>query len=164
MRRVRLTEGQLHNVIRESVNNILNEISRDLKSNCMAKASYLGRNSQSYNFANNLCDDLNSQYAYSNKRGDNYFEPSDNGIRLHNRTYMDSDRRNSDWYVDSDDDLADSSETYSPSYQELKQRHPQYYEDEGQYKAQQLRDSRDNIPSYRNAKQELHRLGNIDWK
>ena len=26
MRRVRLTEGQLHNVIRESVNNILNEI------------------------------------------------------------------------------------------------------------------------------------------
>jgi hypothetical protein len=31
MRRVRLTEGQLHNVIRESVNNILNEISEDLK-------------------------------------------------------------------------------------------------------------------------------------
>ena len=26
MRRIRLTEGQLHNVIRESVNNILNEI------------------------------------------------------------------------------------------------------------------------------------------
>jgi hypothetical protein len=31
MRRVRLTEGQLHNVIRESVNNILNEISDELK-------------------------------------------------------------------------------------------------------------------------------------
>jgi hypothetical protein len=68
MRRVRLTEGQLHNVIRESVNNILNEISKDKKMMCLKKARDLGRKDQASNFANDLLWDLNPEYEY----GDDY--------------------------------------------------------------------------------------------
>ncbi len=81
MRRVRLTEGQLHNVIRESVNNILNEISDELKAKAWAKAKKLGRQDQSdfFALANGSIDDkgvrhgggfeqdFNDKYARRNK-------------------------------------------------------------------------------------------------
>ena len=165
MRRVRLTEGQLHNVIRESVNNILNEITKDLKKKCMDKSYDLGRYSQGDNFADSLSNDLNNQYGYSNKRGEQYFEPSNTGrIKMRNRTYMDSNRKNSDWYVDKDDYLYGNSETksfekYSPAYQNMFRRYPDYKVD-----AQLTSASRDNIPSYRTGKQELDRLSNITYE
>src|SRR5574344_1208711 len=81
MRRVRLTEGQLHNVIRESVNNILNEISDELKAKAWAKANKLGRQDQAdfFALANGSIDDkgvshgggfeldFNDKYARQNK-------------------------------------------------------------------------------------------------
>ena len=73
MRRVRLTEGQLHNVIRESVNNILNEISDELKKRSYDKARMLKRDDQATYFANSEGDknghgagfipDFNDKYA-----------------------------------------------------------------------------------------------------
>ena len=66
MRRVRLTEGQLHNVIRESVNNILNEGFMD-----KMKGAYQGfrqgqdqmdNNQQNQNYKQQLIDSI-QQYA-----------------------------------------------------------------------------------------------------
>ena len=164
MRRVRLTEGQLHNVIRESVNNILNEISRDLKKKCMDKSYDLGRNSQGGYFANNLCDDLNSQYSYSNNRGNNEFGPYGKGIRLHNRTYFDSNKNtNPNYYTDHyDTEHEGSSDKYSPRIQNMEDRDPRAFKN--YYRPQVIEpndNSRNNIPAYRNAKSELDRLSKL---
>jgi hypothetical protein len=83
MRRIRLTEGQLHNVIRESVGRILNEISKDKKMMCMKKARDLGRDDQADNFADSLIDDL-KPYEYGNCA--EHFTPYRNGNFYYNRS------------------------------------------------------------------------------
>ena len=108
MRRIRLTEGQLHNVIRESVNNILNEISDELKAKAWAKAKKLGRKKQAAYFAGSegsrddngvlhgagFVPDFNDKYARKNK----YFQ-----------TYAYVDKNN-------DDDPTLISREHDPSY------------------------------------------------
>ena len=97
MRKVRLTEGQLHHVIRESVNNILNEISDELKKKSYEKAKRLGREDQADYFANSQGDfdkfdrrhgggfipDFNDKYAIDSNDFKTYADYSDGYPTLH---------------------------------------------------------------------------------
>ena len=93
MRRVRLTEGQLHNVIRESVNNILNEISDELKKRSYDKARMLKRDDQAAYFANSEGDknghgagfipDFNDKYAIDSNDFKTYADYENGSPTLH---------------------------------------------------------------------------------
>jgi hypothetical protein len=161
MRRIRLTEGQLHNVIRESVGRILNEISKDKKMMCMKKARDLGRDDQADNFADSLIDDL-KPYEYGNcaehftpyRNGNFYYNRSTgNGLgftddRFHDgvmNAHGESFYFPNDHYYDYDDD---------------------YYTDEVPDRVRYYDFNKERIadPGYIKAKAELHRLNGLNYK
>ena len=150
MRRVRLTEGQLHNVIRESVNNILNEISKDKKMMCLKKARALGRKDQASNFANGLIGDLNPEYEYDDEYDDGKFFYDPEGLSL-------AGHRANNEYHNYHEDLPNGERDscgrndYSPMEDN---EDPSYIFDW----------DRKSDPRYRKAKSELDRLNNLRYK
>lgn len=68
---VRLTESDLHNIIKESVNKVLNEASYELVKNASKKMPYWR--------SNGLINTFNDVYGYRDDKNDNYimFENND---------------------------------------------------------------------------------------
>jgi hypothetical protein len=155
MRRVRLTEGQLHNVIIESVGRILNEISKDKKMMSMKKARDLGRNDQANEFAESLLDDL-KPYEYRNMPTEGFFgydRKNCNGLKL-----QDSRCHNGidNYHVD----RPDASKDYYHHY------YGDWYEDEfpDGDKYYDFNKERNADPRYIKAKTELDRLNGLKYK
>ena len=156
MRRVRLTEGQLHNVIRESVNNILNEISKDKKMMSMKKARDLGRDDQAAEFADSLINDF-KPYEYGNRFGD--YNPSGNGTFLRNGNGLGfEDERYKDGIMNIHRDYPGSS---TDSYCDYENYYTPVKDGEDYHDFSKYRSS---DPRYRAAKAELDRLNNLGYK
>ena len=155
MRRVRLTEGQLHNVIRESVGIILNEISKDKKMMSMKKAWDLGRYDQAAEFAESLKDDL---YPY--EYNDHYDPEGFFGYDLKNNNGLTLfDRRSYNGLVNQHEDIPDAPRDYYRSSDKNG-----YGKFPTRAKYHEFNQDRYADPRYIKAKTELDRLNGLKYK